>query len=131
MRVCIDFIGLTLGASLDVVLDVLFQFRPPVGPCNQVFCSHYPWMSGSWRVVEFLHNLPSFHCVACYYQPSFFIPFSSKLFKPMRVCPFSYRRHLLTIEWLHDSQTANEQGVREYHDVLIIPCPLIIIWASG
>src|SRR6266404_7335575 len=127
----VDLIGLTLGASLDVVFNIFLQFRPPIGSCDQVFCPRYSWVSGHWWIMEFLYNSPSFHHVSCYHQSSFFIPFSSKLLKPMCIHPFLYCRHLLSIEQFFDSQTANEQGVWEDGDVLIIPHSLIIIWASG
>ncbi len=43
---CVNFILLTLGASLDVVFDVFSHLQPPVMSCDDFSCSGNSWMSG-------------------------------------------------------------------------------------
>src|SRR6266404_4945618 len=116
----IDFIGLTLSASLYVVFNIFLQSRPPIGLRNKIFSPCNSRVSSCRGVVEFFYNLLPFCRVACYHQSPFFVPLSSKLLKPMCICPFPYGQHLLFIPWFFNDQATDEQGVREDRDVFVI-----------
>ncbi len=80
--------------------------------------------------MEFLHDPFSFHCISRDHQSSFLVPFPTEFLKSMGVRPFTYCQHLLFVEWFLYGETADEQGVWEDCDVLVIMCSLVIVGAS-
>jgi len=61
--------------------------------------------------MEFSNDFPSFFSISRDYQPSFFVPFTTKFFESMSIGPFTYRQHLLFITQFFDDQATNEQGI--------------------
>src|SRR5882762_2588158 len=104
----IDFIHLTLSTPLHVIFYILLEFGPPIGSLNEVFHPCNSRMSSGRWVVEFLHDFPSLCHVSCDYEPSFLIPLSTEFLQSMCICPLTYHRHFLFVEWFFNGQVMDE-----------------------
>src|SRR6266404_9688755 len=126
----INFIGLAGGTAFNIVFDVLLQRRPPIGPRDQVFCACDTWMSCCRWVMKLLDYCSSFGCVFRDDQPSFLIPFASKLLESVGICPLVYCRHLLFVLRFFNRQTADEERIGKDRNVLIVARALVVVRSS-
>ena len=91
----VHLVLLTLGASFDILLDVVDQLRPPVILGYQVSCSVDARVSIGWYIMICLHDFVLVLLSSRNHLAAAFPPFSIDLLEVVGSSPLSYYSFIL------------------------------------